>query len=232
MKSPSPIARRTGRSAAGTGSRRAYRTKPTAAPTTAMMATAAAAMKCELGNGTPGNMMNPIGSVRPRNPRIPATTLMIASNDMANAMRPPASRIRSGSKRRRRAVSPVNTSAKIRTSAIAPRKVTAAITATASGLSSASAFDMIVSLLQNVLNGGMPAPAATAISISHPVKRIRRHNPPISESRSVRSSRMITPAPRKRSAFGHALVKSSKTPAPYAPMPRASTIRPSSPMVV
>src|ERR1700738_2243372 len=74
MKTPSPIARRTGRSAAGTGSRRAYRTKPTAAPTTAMMATAAAAMKCELGNGTPGNVMNPIGSVRPRNTRIPATT--------------------------------------------------------------------------------------------------------------------------------------------------------------
>ena len=83
-----------------------------------------------------------------------------------------------------------------------------------SGLLSASAFDMIVSLLQKVLNGGMPDAAATAITITDPVKRIRCHNPPISESRSVRSSRMITPAARKSSAFGHACVKSSKMPAP------------------
>ena len=179
-----------------------------------MAAITAAARKCELASGTPGKVIKAIGSVRARKPRIPDTTLGIARSDIASAMRPPASRIRSGSKRRRRAVSPLNTSAKIRTSAIAPRKVTAVITPIASGLLSASAFDRIASLLQKVLKGGMPAPAATAIPITIPVKRIRRHNPPISASRSVRSSRMMTPAARKRSAFGQACVNSSKTPAP------------------
>ncbi len=108
----------------------------------------------------------------------------------------------------------MKTRAKIRTSAIAPRNVPSVITAIASGLPRSSAFDRIVSLLQKVLNGGMPAPAATAISISHPVKRIRRHSPPISAIRSVRSSRMTTPAARKSRAFGQACVKSSKMLAP------------------
>ena len=82
------------------------------------------------------------------------------------------------------------------------------------GLRSASAFDRMASLLQKVLNGGIPAPAATAISITQPVSGIRCHSPPISASRSVRSSRMITPAARKSSALGQAWAKTSKMPAP------------------
>ena len=88
------------------------------------------------------------------------------------------------------------------------------MTMMAIGLRSASAFDRMASLLQKVLNGGIPAPAATAISITQPVSGIRCHSPPISASRSVRSSRMITPAARKSSALGQAWAKTSKMPAP------------------
>ena len=72
----------------------------------------------------------------------------------------------------------------------------------------------MASLLQNELKGGTPAAAATAISVIQPVNRIRCQSPPISAIRSVRSSRMITPAARNSRAFGQAWVKTSNTPAP------------------
>ena len=72
----------------------------------------------------------------------------------------------------------------------------------------------MASLLQNELNGGTPAAAATAITMTQPVNRIRRQSPPISAIRSVRSSRMMTPAAANNRALGQAWVNTSKMPAP------------------